>query len=106
MSIELLPRPMIERVAQRFKQLSEPVRLELLNLLQVRGEMNVQQLVEASGHNQANVSKHLLQMARDGLLRRRKDGLHVFYSIQDPTLQSLCLLVCTQLQQHEPASTA
>lgn len=103
MSAILLPKPMIERVAHRFKLLSEPVRLELLNLLHVHGEMNVQELVDASGHNQANVSKHLLQMARDGMLDRRKDGLNVYYSIQDPTLQSLCLLVCTQLRQEEVA---
>ena len=96
---ELLPKPLIERVAQRFKLLSEPVRLELLNLLQLHGEMNVRALVDASGHSQANASKHLLLMTRDGLLHRRKEGLNVYYSIKDPTLQSLCLLVCTQLRQ-------
>ena len=72
MNAALLPKPLIERVAHRFKLLSEPVRLELLNVLHTHGEMNVQDLVEASGHNQANVSKHLLQMARDGMLGRRR----------------------------------
>ena len=99
MSTALLPLPYIEQVAQRFKLLSEPVRLALLNQLQVHGEMNVQQLVEATGQNQANVSKHLLLMAREGLLHRRKEGLNVYYSIKDPTIQSLCLLVCTQIRQ-------
>lgn len=97
--MDLIPRPLLERVAHRFKLLSEPVRLELLNRLHQQGEMNVQQLVEATGHAQANVSKHLLQLAREGMLARRREGLHVYYSIQDPTLQSLCLLVCTQLRQ-------
>ncbi len=103
---ELLPAPLLERAAQRFKLLSEPVRLALLNLLQARGEMNVQELVEASGQSQANVSKHLLLMARAGILRRRKAGLHVYYAIQDPTIQSLCLLVCTQLRQEAAAIEA
>jgi len=36
--------------------------------------MHAQALVEASGQSQANVSKHLLLMARSGLLHRRKKG--------------------------------
>ncbi len=99
MATELLPPALLDRVADRFKLLSEPVRLSLLNQLQVHRELNVQELVEATGQSQANVSKHLLLMARSGLLHRRKDGLNVFYSIKDPTIQSLCLLVCTQLRQ-------
>ena len=100
-SAPLIPRALLQEAATRFKLLGEPVRLELLNHLHAHGEQTVQALVEATGYAQANVSKHLLQMARAGLLHRRKDGLHVYYAIQDPTLHSLCLLVCTQLQQGE-----
>lgn len=96
---ELLPPPMIEQVARRFKLLSEPVRLELLNQMQVHGEMSVQELVDATGYQQANVSKHLLLMAREGILNRRKEGLNVFYGIEDPTISGLCMLVCGRLQQ-------
>ncbi|HMB93784.1 MAG TPA: metalloregulator ArsR/SmtB family transcription factor [Rhodothermales bacterium] len=97
----IVPRALLNEAAQRFKLLSEPVRLELLNHLHATGEMPVQALVEATGHNQANVSKHLLLMARAGLLHRRQEGLYVYYSIKDPTIQSLCLLVCSRLQQEE-----
>lgn len=90
---------MIEQVARRFKLLSEPVRLELLNQLQVRGALSVQELVEATGHQQANVSKHLLLMAREGLLSRRKEGLNVYYDIEDPTVSGLCVLVCSRIRQ-------
>jgi DNA-binding transcriptional ArsR family regulator len=96
---ELLPPPMIEQVARRFKLLSEPVRLELLNQMQVHGDMSVQELVDATGYQQANVSKHLLLMAREGILNRRKEGLNVFYGIEDPTISGLCILVCGRLQQ-------
>lgn len=99
MANELLPKVLIDRVSQRFKLLSDPVRLTLLNNLQLNGEMNVQELVDATGQSQANASKHLLLMARNGLLARRKDGLNVYYSIKDPTIQSICLLVCTQIRQ-------
>ncbi|GIV57978.1 MAG: transcriptional regulator [Rhodothermaceae bacterium] len=99
MKKEMVPEPLLERAARRFKLLGEPARLELLNQLQVHGEMTVQALVEATGQKQANVSKHLGMMAKEGLLNRRKEGLHVHYSIADPTLSAMCTLVCGQLRQ-------
>ena len=98
MSNQLLSKPMLDRVAQRFKILGEPIRLQLLNQLMVRGEMNVMQLVEAVEQQQANVSKHLNIMAREGLLDRRKEGLNVYYSIADPTIHGVCMLVCGRLK--------
>lgn len=99
MKTSLLPPPLVERVARRFKLLGEPARLLLLNQLHANGEMSVNELVEQTGLTQANVSKHLLMMANEGLLGRRKDGLYVFYSIEDPTLHSLCLLVCGRIRE-------
>ncbi len=71
----------------------------LLNQLNVHGEMTVQRLVEATGQRQANVSKHLGQMAGAGILSRRRDGMNVYYKIIDPTISALCLIVCGQLKQ-------
>ena len=106
MPIQLMPQELLRRAAERFRLLAEPVRLELLNHLHVDGELTVSELVARTGYNQANVSKHLLLMAAEGLLRRRKDGLHVYYAIADPTLAGLCVLVCSQVNQpEETAST-
>lgn len=101
MGENLVPKTQIEKAARRFKLLGEPARLELLNQLQKHGEMAVNELVEATGYQQANVSKHLGLMAREGLLARRRDGLYVFYSISDPTLSALCMLVCGRLREEE-----
>lgn len=99
MDHDLVPKEHIEKAARRFKILSEPVRLELLNQLQSHGEMTVSELVEATDHRQANVSKHLGLMAREGLLDRRKEGLYVHYKISDPTLSALCMLVCGRIRE-------
>lgn len=96
---EMVPPEMIERASRRFKLLGEPVRLELLSALNVNGEMAVQELVEATGHRQANVSKHLGHLAEEGLVARRKEGLYAYYRIADPTVSALCLLVCGRLRQ-------
>ncbi len=98
--MQLLPREMLLHVAERFRLLGEPVRLEILNLLHVNGEMNVQELVESTGQLQANVSKHLKLLAEAGMVARRKEGLFAYYSIHDPTLAGLCMIVCGQLQNN------
>ncbi len=104
MSQELVPQTQIERAAKRFKILSEPVRLELLNQMQINGELTVSELVDATGHRQANVSKHLGLMAGEGLLDRRKEGLYVYYQISDPTLSALCMLVCGRLREESESA--
>ncbi len=80
-------------VAARFKLLGEPARLSLLNALMQR-EMNVNELVDATGFSQANVSKHLGQLADAGYVRRRKEGLFTVYSIADDSVFQLCDLMC------------
>jgi ArsR family transcriptional regulator len=98
MTTQPLPKPLLDRIAQRFKLLGEPSRLELLNQLMANGEMNVMELVNATGQQQANVSKHLNMMAREGILARQKKGLNVIYSISDQSIYEICELVCEQLK--------
>jgi len=63
-------------VASRFKVLSEPHRLRLLQELEA-GERSVSDLILATGYTQSNVSRHLHTLAEAGMLERRKDGLSV-----------------------------
>ena len=104
MKKRLVPKDMLRRAADRFKLLGDPVRLEILSLLQAHGELNVQEIVETTGQGQANVSKHLGLMAREGIVRRRQEGLYAFYSVDDPSLSGICLLVCGQLRSEADAT--
>ena len=79
MQSPLIPPMLIERVAGRLKLLSDPVRLQILNALRVHEELSVQEILDLTGFRQANVSKHLGLMAREGLVQRRKDGVNAFY---------------------------
>jgi len=83
----------LDLVAERFRLLGDPMRLRLLQTL-ADGERTVAELVETASTTQANVSKHLQQLLRAGLVRRRKDGLYSYYSIADPSVFQLCDLVC------------
>ena len=89
-------------IAERFKVLSDPLRLQLLHLMN-EGETSVGDLVLVSGASQANVSKHLQILLRAGLVSRRKDGLKAFYQIKDPSIFELCNLVCGRLSEQYEA---
>jgi DNA-binding transcriptional ArsR family regulator len=89
---------LIGLVADRFKVLSEPARLEILNCLR-DGEMTVGELVEATGLGQANVSKHLQVLHAGGFVERRKEGLFAYYGIGDKTVFALCDMMCGQLAE-------
>jgi ArsR family transcriptional regulator len=88
-----LPEAALEKVAERFKVLSEPTRLKLLYAL-MDGEKTVSQLVEETGGLQANVSKHLAVLLDAGVLGRRKQGTSAYYRITDESVFELCELVC------------
>lgn len=84
-------------VAERFKALGEPARLEILNALRDR-QMTVTELVDATGLGQANVSKHLQILHGLGFVTRRKEGLHVHYALADRDVFKLCDLMCGRLE--------
>lgn len=88
----------LEMVAARFRLLGDPSRLRLLNIL-MHGERAVQELVDASGLSQTNVSRHLALMRRDGAVARSRDGQFAVYRIADPTIEKLCTLVCGGLSR-------
>ena len=83
----------LEMVAERFKVLSEPMRLRLLQAL-MDGEKTVSELVQQTGGLQANVSKHLGLLLDARMVGRRKQGLNAYYRITDESVFELCELVC------------
>ena len=86
----------VAQVANYFKLLSEVSRLQVLNCLR-DGPMSVNELVEATGLGQANVSKHLKLLTEAGILTREPKGVSAFYSIADPTIFELCEIVCDRI---------
>lgn len=83
----------LDQIATRFKVLGETTRLAILNELR-DGERTVSGLVDALDARQANVSKHLGILHRHGLVKRRREGVHVHYRIGDPLVLELCELMC------------
>jgi DNA-binding transcriptional ArsR family regulator len=86
-------REALEQIASRFRALSEPTRLAIVQELK-SGERTVGELVEAIGLSQANVSKQLSVLRDAGFLRREQRGTSAVYSISDPLVMELCKLMC------------
>lgn len=89
-------------VAERFKALAEPARLQILQRLRA-GEMTVGELVEQTALGQANVSKHLQLLHSLGFVTRRKEGLYVYYALADRRVFQLCDIMCGQVQAETQA---
>jgi ArsR family transcriptional regulator len=89
-----IPEEVLVRMAASFRILADPSRLAILISLKNGCEMSVGEFVAVTGRRQTNVSKHLKVMATGGILARRKNGLQVFYRLDDPVWTQVCRLVC------------
>ena len=93
-----LPDQLVELIAQRFRVLGEPMRIKLLDRLR-DGAATVQELQEATGASQQNVSKHLGVLLGAGMVSRTKEGNLSRYAIADEGVFDLCEQVCGGLRQ-------
>lgn len=82
----------IEMAARALKAISHPLRLKILCV--VGGEeVCVQDIVEAVGTSQSNISQHLAILRDKGVLQTRKDANRVYYRVADKrTLQLVALM--------------
>jgi len=88
-----MPIEALNEVAAYFQVLSEPSRLQILNLLRDQ-ERNVSELAQLTGFSVANVSRHLALMTQQGLVGRESRGVSAYFRIVDPAVYELCDLVC------------
>ena len=88
----------MELIAQRFRVISEPMRIRVLDALR-DGPLTIAELTEALGATQQNVSKHVGVLAQAGIVTREKDGNRVRCSIADESILELCELVCGGLRR-------
>lgn len=76
------PEEKIEEMGARFKALAEPSRLKILLALSA-GELCVDHIVEAVGGNQSAVSHQLKALKDNRIVKCRRDGKKILYSVSD-----------------------
>lgn len=87
-----LPAALLDTTARMLRCLGHPVRLQILDLLERRGEATVTEIHEGLAIEQAVCSQHLSLMRDKGILLRRKEGVNVLYRLGDP--RALKVLAC------------
>jgi DNA-binding transcriptional ArsR family regulator len=95
--------PIFESVGRIFGVLGEPARLRILHAL-CGQERCVNDIMQATGLAQANVSHHLARLYQAGLLVRRREGAQVFYRVAPRAPLDLCRVIAAQVMvQHGQA---
>lgn len=74
----------VQQAAGMLKCIGHPIRLQIIELLDREGELNVSAIYETLDIEQAVASQHLNLMRDKGVLTSRRDGVHVYYRIEDP----------------------
>jgi ArsR family transcriptional regulator len=85
--------------ADIFQALGHPTRIAIIELLGP-GELSAGELIDRLGMDQGNVSQHLAVLRSRQLVLNRKAGSQVFYSVRDPILLEVLVLMRRYFQNH------
>ncbi|MCU0687143.1 MAG: metalloregulator ArsR/SmtB family transcription factor [Polyangiaceae bacterium] len=77
-----------ERAAALFRAVGDPSRLRLLHRLGA-GERCVTELAEASATKLSTLSQQLRLLHAERIVKRRREGKHIFYSLSDDHVREL-----------------
>lgn len=90
----------IYEMGARFKALSEPSRLKILLALSA-GELCVDHITEAVGGNQSAVSHQLKALKDNRIVKCRRDGKKILYSVADGHILVMIEVAKEHLNCHE-----
>lgn len=78
---DLLEKRIFELHAGVCKTLSHPKRLEIIERLRDGKELGVSEIAKKLGVTKANASQHLAIMRRQNIVKTRRDGVAILYSL-------------------------
>ena len=87
------------RAAAIFRAAGDVARLRLLAHL-AESEWCVSELAEALGEGLSTVSQRLRLMRAEGLVRRRREGRHIFYALSDRHVADLLRNALEHASEH------
>lgn len=93
-----MKKELFELQAEICKTLANPKRLEIIAALK-DGELSVGELVERLGITKANVSQHLSVLRQRRVVGTRRDGVNIFYKIENPKIIQACGLMKAVLME-------
>ena len=88
-----------DALAESAKALANGRRAELVDVL-AQGERSVEELADEIDQTVANTSQHLQRLLRSGLVKSRRDGTRIYYSLSSPVVGELWRTMRKAAQQH------
>jgi ArsR family transcriptional regulator len=104
--LELLPEGEAEALAAFGKALSDPIRLQMIRLLEQRPDLCTCEFEEVLGLAQSRVSYHLKVLLRAGVVDRELHGTWSHYSLRDPELLGRLRALSPRVSDQDEALTA
>jgi ArsR family transcriptional regulator len=74
------------------KALGHPLRIEVIDTLQDK-EMCFTDILEITGGTKSNLSQHLSVMTKKGILKSRREGQNIYFSLASKKVAQACRLM-------------
>ncbi len=75
--------------ARVFHALSHPLRLKIVKLLAIKGELCACEIQAAIGESQSSTSYHIGLLRKAGILKAEKHGVWAYYTLSSPKVLSI-----------------
>ncbi len=95
-SNDLIPEDTLEKMAETLKAVAHPIRLQIVNIL-INGERSVGELVRKLGTKQSLTSQQLSILKSRGVLRSRRNGNVVYYSLKNNGMKNIVASILTEI---------
>src|ERR1700689_5344194 len=85
-----IPEDQVNLIVEVFRMLADPTRIRMLWAV-TGGELAVNELAEQLGKPAPSVSQHLAKLRMARLVRTRRDGTTIFYSLENDHVRQLVI---------------
>ena len=92
---DLIPEGILEKKAEMLKALAHHNRLQIVNIL-MNGELSVGDLVKKLGTKQSLTSQQLSILKLRGILKSRRNGNVVYYSLENNGIKNIITSILTE----------
>ena len=88
----------IKQICDLLKVISEPARLKIILALN-EGELCVNHIVEAVNGNQSAVSHQLKTLKQANLVKSRREGKTIYYSLSDDHVKTIFIMAKDHIEE-------
>jgi ArsR family transcriptional regulator len=90
----------IEALSAFFKMMGDPTRIKMMCVM-AQGEMCVQDIASALDMTKSAISHQLSGLKENKIVKSRREGKNVFYSIDDDHVHTVLTIAMTHVKHNE-----